>query len=133
VLLTGRGASNVHAHSAFVKDGTCFVAVGPFVCGLGLPSLRLLWQTRADTATCFGIYDAPDYASIISHGELEIARLSYAGELLWTASGRDVFSERFRLHQHHAEAIDFYGTRYRFELGTGQSRIVPSQGSGKES
>ena len=124
VLLAEGGGSGVHEHSAFVRDDTCFVAVGPFVCALELPTLRLLWHTRTDTATCFGVYDAPGYASIISHGELEIARLSYSGHMLWSESGRDIFSEGFELHEHHAEAIDFDGTHYRFELETGHSQIV---------
>lgn len=124
VLLAGGGGSGVHKRSAFVRADTCFVAVGAFICALELPTLRLLWHTRADTATCFGVYDAPAYASIISHGELEIARLSYSGELLWSGSGRDIFSEGFELHEHHVEAIDFDGTRYSFELETGHSQIV---------
>src|SRR5437667_5567215 len=45
VLLAGGGASGIHAHSAFVRGETCFVAVGPFVCALELPTLRLLWRT----------------------------------------------------------------------------------------
>jgi len=49
-------------------------------------------------------------------------RLSYAGQLLW--SSRDIFTEGFALYEHHAEAMDFYHTRYRFELETGQSQIV---------
>jgi hypothetical protein len=124
VLLAGGGSSGVHEHSAFVREDTCFVAVGPFVCALELPTLRVLWHTRADTATCFGVYDAPEYGSIISHGELEIARLSYSGQLLWSGCGRDIFSEGFELHEHHAEAIDFEGTRHRFDLETGRSQIV---------
>jgi hypothetical protein len=126
VFMAGGGASGVHEHSAFVRADTCFVAVGPFVCALELPTLRWLWHTRTDTATCFGVYDAPGYASIISHGELEIARLSYSGQLLWSGSGRDIFSEGFELHEQHAEVIDFYGTRYRFDLETGHSQMVPA-------
>jgi len=124
VLLAEGGCSGVHPRTAFVRGDTCFVAVGPFVCALQLPTLRLIWHARADTATCFGIYDATGYASIISHGELEIARLSYSGQLLWSASGRDIFSEGFELYEDHAEATDFGGTRYRFELETGRSQIV---------
>jgi len=124
VLLAGGGGSGVHEHSALVRADTCYVAVGPFVCALELPTLRLLWHTQADTATCFGVYDAPGYASLISHGELEIARLSYSGQLLWSESGKDIFSEGFTLREHHAEAVDFDGTRYRFELETGRSQIV---------
>jgi hypothetical protein len=96
VLLAGGGASGVHARSAFVREDACFVAVGPFVCALEVPSLRLLWHARADTATCFGVYDSPTYANIISHGEIEIACLSYSGQVLWSTSGRDIFSGSFR-------------------------------------
>src|SRR6185369_14686036 len=31
VLLAGGGGSGVHAHSAYVRGDTCFLAVGPFV------------------------------------------------------------------------------------------------------
>lgn len=124
VLLAVGGSTGVHPYSAFVRGDTCFVAVGPFVCALELPTLRLLWHSCTDVATCFGIYDAPGYASIISHGELEIARLSYSGQIFWSASGQNIFSAGFELHEHHAEAIDFDGTRYRFEIETGQSRII---------
>lgn len=124
VLLAEGGGSGVHPHSAFIRGDSCFVAVGPFVCALELPTLQLRWHTRADTATCFGVYDAPRYASIISHGELEISRLSYSGQLLWSASGRDIFSEGFELREHHAEVIDFDGTRYKLDLETGHSTIV---------
>lgn len=123
-LLAEGGATGVHERSAFVQADTCFVAVGPFVCALELPTLHLLWQTSADSATCFGVYDAPGYASVISHGELEIARLSYSGRLLWSAGGRDIFTEGFELYEHHAEAVDFEGTRYRFDLESGRSQIV---------
>ncbi|MDP1589782.1 MAG: hypothetical protein Q8M07_18660 [Prosthecobacter sp.] len=124
VLLASGGATGVHSRSAIVIGDTCFAAVGPFVCALKLPTLELLWHVLADTATCFGVYDAPVYKSIISHGELEIARLNYLGQVLWSAGGRDIFTEGFELHEHFAEAIDFDGTRYRFELETGQSGII---------
>ncbi len=124
LLVAQGGCSSVHPHSAFVRGDTCFVAVGAFVCALALPELQLLWYTRADSATCFGVYDAPEYGSLISHGELEIARLGYAGNMLWASSGADIFTEGFELHDHHAEAIDFYGARHRVELATGEVRII---------
>ena len=74
---------------------------------------------RTDTATCFGVYDAPGFASIISHGELEIARLSYSGQLLWSASGRDIFSEGFRCLDSGIEVIDFNRSVYLFDYRTG--------------
>ena len=122
ILLATGGATGVHTHSAFVRGKRCFVAVGPFVCALEVPTLRLLWHAKVDSATCLGIFDAPKYQSIISHGELEIARLTYAGAVLWSRSGRDIFSEGFTLFDDYAEAIDFYGAVYRFELETGWLR-----------
>jgi len=124
ILLATGGATGVHDHSALLLDNRCIVAVGPFICSLALPSLQVHWHTRTDQATCFGVYDSPGYASIISHGELEIARLTYSGRVLWSAGGADIFSEGFELHEHYAEAVDFYGTRYRFELETGHSKII---------
>ena len=124
MLLANGGATGVHAHSAIVRDDTCFVAVGPFVCALALPSLEVFWSTQADQATCFGLYESTTYASLISHGELEIARLAYSGEIIWSSGGRDIFTEGFELHDHTAEAVDFAGTRYRIDLATGRSEIV---------
>src|SRR5688572_4639922 len=46
LLLADGGASGVHARSALVKNDQYFVAVGPYVCALELPNLRLLWKTR---------------------------------------------------------------------------------------
>jgi hypothetical protein len=120
VFVAGGGASAVHAHSAFVRGDTCFLAIGPFVCALELSSLRLKWATRSDPATCFGIYDAPVFSSIISHGELDIARLTYTGELLWSAGGHDIFTGPFLLNAEYAEATDWDGVRYRFDLETGR-------------
>ena len=124
VILANGGAGGVNSHSALVHDECCFVAVGPYVCALSLPSLKLIWYTKADPATCFGVYDAPAFQSIVSHGELEMARLNYSGKVLWTASGRDIFSEGFELYERHAEAVDFYGARYRFDIETGRYEII---------
>lgn len=124
VLLANGGATGVHDHTAFVHENNCIIAIGPFVCAVELPTLGLLWHVRADTATCFGIHDAPGYASFISHGEIAIARLTYSGELLWSVGGRDIFTEGFALREGHAEAVDFEGTRYKFDLETGQLQFI---------
>jgi hypothetical protein len=124
VLLADGGASGVHNRSALIHGDTLMVAVGAFVCALQLPELVLRWHTRADTATCFGVYDAPSWDSLISHGELEIARLSYSGQVLWSSSGRDIFSEAFTLFERHAEAVDCDGTKYRIHLETGTIEII---------
>ena len=124
VLFADGGASGVHNHSALVHGDALVVAVGAFMCALQLPELVLCWHTRADTATCFGVYDAPSWGSLISHGELQIARVNYSGQVVWSTSGRDIFSEGFTLFEKHAEAIDFNGTKYRIELETGNIEII---------
>jgi hypothetical protein len=124
VLLAGGGADGVHEHSAVIADGRCFVAVGHVICSLSLPALDLGWVTKVDEVTCFGVYYSPEYDSLLSHGELEVARVSLAGEVVWSAGGRDIFTEGFRVVGDYVEAIDFAGRVYRFEIGTGRSELV---------
>ncbi|MBR8185763.1 hypothetical protein KDW54_25580 [Burkholderia ambifaria] len=116
------GCSTVHDRSALVIDGKLYLAVGDQVACLSLElPYRLIWSTRVDTATCFGVYWDSKRATLISHGELEIARLSLHGDLLWQASGADIFTEGFRLLPDYIEAIDFNQTTYRFDYETGDA------------
>ena len=121
ILLAGGGATGLHEHSAVTLDDTCFVAVGDTLCSLALPSLDLLWHRQVDTATCFGVYHSAKHNCLISHGELEIARLSLAGEVAWCSGGADIFSEGFELHPDYIEAVDSNGTVYRIDIATGGS------------
>jgi len=74
---------------------------------------------QVDSATCFGVYYQGHHHALISHGELEIARISEDGQLLWSASGADVFSEGFSLLPHFIEVVDFNGQTYRFQYEHG--------------
>jgi hypothetical protein len=121
ILLAGGGATGLHGHSAVTLDDICFVAVGDTLCSLALPSLDLLWHRQVDAATCFGVYHSAKHNCLISHGELEVARLSLAGEVAWRSGGADIFSEGFELHPNHIEAVDFNGTVYRMDIATGDS------------
>jgi hypothetical protein len=124
ILLAGSGASRVHDHSAVIVNGTCFIGVGDMLCSLSLPDLDLRWATHVDTATCFGVYYCPEHKCLLSHGELEIARVSLTGEIAWLASGRDIFSEGFRMLGDRVEAVDFYHGVYRIDIVTGQCELV---------
>lgn len=124
VLLAAGGSSRVHEHSAVVLKGVCFVAVGDMVCSLSLPTLVLNWATKVDGATCFGIYYSPRYDCLLSHGELEIARVNLLGEIVWSAGGADIFSEGFRVVDDQVEAVDFKGQVYRTDIGTGRSEVI---------
>jgi hypothetical protein len=120
-LIAGGGASGIHEHSAVIVGDRCFVAVGDTLCALGLPSLDLLWHRKIDTATCFGVYYSAKHDCLISHGELEIARVTLSGEVVWSAGGADIFSEGFKLFPDHVEVVDFNGAVYRFDITTGAS------------
>jgi hypothetical protein len=121
ILLAGGGATGLHKHSAVTLDDTCFVAIGDTLCSLKLPSLDLLWHRQVDTATCFGVYYSAKHQCLISHGELEIARLSLSGEVAWSSAGADIFSEGFELHPDYIEAVDFNRAVYRLDIATGDS------------
>lgn len=119
IVLAGGGASGVHQHSATRNGDECLLAVGPFVCSLKVPTLKLLWHAEADTATCFGIHHAAKHRCYISHGELEVARIGYDGELIWSVSGGDIFTNGFTLYEDHVEVIDWNGEKYRIDVATG--------------
>jgi hypothetical protein len=130
ILLGGGGASGVHDHSAVVVKDSCFVGVGDMLCALFLPTLDLRWATKVDWATCFGVYYSPQHDCLLSHGELEIARVSLGGQIIWSAGGMDIFTEGFHVVGDYVEALDFNRTVYRIDIATGRSAIVhgPTKG-----
>lgn len=119
VISNGGGASGVHQHSAVFKDGLLYLAVGDSIACLSLESAKLIWSVKVDLATCFGIYFDENNTALISHGELEIARLSEVGEILWRQSGADIFSEGVVLHPKFIEVIDFNKQAYWFRYEDG--------------
>ena len=115
------GASGVHQHSLAILDNRAFLAVGPFIVYLELPTLATRWVREVDDATCFGIHICPDRCSIVSHGELEISRLTLAGELLWRGGGPDIFTGDLSVVASAVLAEDFNGDTLSFDLETGHS------------
>jgi hypothetical protein len=126
LLLASGGSTTVHARSVVLHDTQCIIAVSSFLVCLQLPDLSLLWQTEVDMAACFGVYHLPPYESYLSHGELEIARVSYRGEILWSSGGKDIFTNGLTLYDNHVNVLDFNNEKYRIDLLTGHSRIVMS-------
>ena len=115
------GCSAVHPRSAAVASDRVFLAVGDHVVCLSLNAPNdLLWATCADDATCFGVYWDERRQAIFSHGELQVMRLTADGVPVWSASGADVFSEGFSLHEDYVEAVDFDHRVYRFEYECGE-------------
>lgn len=120
ILFAGGGASGVHEHSAIIHDESCIIAVGPFMASLEVPSLKLRWTCQTDAATCFGVYRSEKHECLISHGELEIACVSYDGQLVWSSSGGDIFTNGFTLRDDSVRVVDFNGRHYTFDIETGR-------------
>jgi hypothetical protein len=117
-LMASGGASGVHAASLAVAESYCLAAIGPFIVRLELPDLSVQWATKADYATCFGVYLLPNEV-ILSHGELSVARLSACGRVLWQRTGREPFTGSFQTDGKLAVVEDFEGTEHSFELESG--------------
>ena len=92
VLGASGGGTGIHEHSCVVLLDRCLVAVGDRVAALSLSDLRLLWQAKADDATCFGLHVTPDEQHVVVHGELEISKLTLDGQKEWAFSGKDIFT-----------------------------------------
>jgi hypothetical protein len=131
------GASGVHEHSAIIHSDSLLIVVGPFVASLRLPALTLNWKVRTDSATCFGVYHSPERGCYISHGEVDVAAVSYDGAIVWSNSGADIFTNGFVVTQNQVTAIDWNEDKYVWDIATGKlieltanKAVNPSDGSG---
>lgn len=123
VIGAAGGASGIHPHTAVVIADRVYVAVGDSVVCLSLDPMQVIWSTQVDSATCFGVYYDRKRSALLSHGELEIARFSKDGEIIWSASGADIFSEGFSLEADAISATDFNGAVYNFDYETGRQFV----------
>jgi hypothetical protein len=94
------------------------------LCSLSLPNLDLKWSIKVDSATCFGVYYSSKHDCLLSHGECEVARVSLRGEIVWSAGGKDIFSEGFQIVGDCVEAIDFNHEVYRIDIATGRCALI---------
>jgi hypothetical protein len=62
---------------------------------------------------------------------LEIARVSLTGEIVWSAGGKDIFSEGFQIVGDYIEAIDFNHEVYRVDIATGRSKLIQGRTNGR--
>ena len=120
VFGTTGGASGVHEHSALFHNGRLYLAVSDSVVCLVLQPFEFKWALCIDTATCFGVHVYEPTDSLISHGELEIARFTENGEILWQSSGRDIFTGSLVLGEESVAVTDFNGDQYRFRYSDGR-------------
>lgn len=120
VFSASGGFTSVHQHSAIQVGGRLYLAVGRRVVCLDLVTGSNEWSRSVDLATCFGVYWDGSHEALISHGEVQISRLSLTGEEIWRVSGADIFTEGFRCLDNAIEAIDFNQSVYLFDYGTGK-------------
>lgn len=125
IVLAKGGPTSVHERSAIIIVDRLFLAIGNQVCAFSLPSLDLVWHVETDLATCFGVVAVPDQQGLISHGEIEIGRLTLDGSVVWRQSGRDIFTGTLTLHRTWVHVTDWNGDTYRFDLATGHREHSP--------
>lgn len=120
IHVLGWGApSRIGGRDAVCVQNNLMVIVGSFVICLSPDLQTLLWQRRCDFASCFGIYMLPSEQELIVHGECDITKLTANGEIVWQASGRDIFTGPFSLTSDAVFATDFYGAKYELRLADG--------------
>jgi hypothetical protein len=113
----GGGTTNHDKATIFETDRLLICCSDTVFC-LSIPDLSLLWQTKADEATCFEIFQYHD--SYIIHGELNITRLDKNGNILWQQSGADIFTtldgqDNFHLTKELIVAKDWGNRVYKFD------------------
>lgn len=121
VLVVGGtgGTTGINEQSAFVLNSKLYLAIGDSVVCLNLGSRALDWVLAVDSSTCFGVYFELTRRVLISHGELTVARLDAAGEIIWSSGGADIFTEGFELEDEFIKVVDFNNRMYRFSYETG--------------
>lgn len=88
VCEVGVGTS-VHEHAALIAGDDLFICCADYVYCLSIPELELRWRKRMDPACCFGVYHFKE--SLLIHGELQVSRIDYEGNEIWTFVARDIF------------------------------------------
>jgi len=122
-ICSSGGPTHIHARSSVLQDKRLLICCADSVFCLAFPALDLNWVTKADQATCFGIFEHRD--GYILHGELEISRLDKDGRIIWQFSGPDIFTtltgrDDFQLNGDVIEASTWDGTTFRIDAQTGQ-------------
>lgn len=70
------------------------------------------------------MFFSPDGKGLLIHGELEISKVSFEGEVIWNTSGKDIFTEEFSVYKKHIEATDFNGEKYHIKVEDGDNTLI---------
>jgi hypothetical protein len=123
IVHTGGGASVVSNRSAILRGSSLLILVGDQIVCLTLPTLEKSWSKTIDSATAFQVYLSPDGEGLLIHGEIDISKISFEGEVIWSTSGKDIFSEGFTVYDDYVEAVDFNGDRYSISIKDGTNTL----------
>lgn len=113
------GGTAVHTNSIIIEDNRIIICCADSLFCLSIPDLGLIWQTKADSATCFEIFKIHD--NYIIHGELEITKLDKDGNIIWQNSGADIFTtldgkDNFIITEKYILATDWGNRKYKFDF-----------------
>ncbi|OCK49493.1 hypothetical protein BA768_09010 [Chryseobacterium sp. CBo1] len=119
VIGSDGGETGLHDTSTIIEDDKILICCSDSIFCLSIPYLNLLWQTKADPATCFEIYKYKE--SYIIHGELQISRLDNDGKILWQQGGQDIFTtpdseNDFLIKDDYIEVTDWENRVYKFDF-----------------
>lgn len=127
LLISSGGTTGIHETFSLIDDNKFLICCAHTIFCLALPDLDLLWHTKADSATCFEIFNYQD--GYIVHGELEISRLDKHGSLIWQFGGTDIFVTTNRYGDFEVKgsliiAKNWDGLEYTVDIETGQAISV---------
>ena len=117
------GPTCIHPHSSVLDGDSILICCADSIFCLTFPDLHLNWITKADQATCFGIYKYEN--GYIAHGELDITRIDKDGSIIWQFSGSDIFTTpsglgAFKLTHDLIEAVNWNGIVFNIDARSGK-------------
>lgn len=125
VIIVQGGATAVNSGSVIMGEEACWIAIGECVVSLALPSLEKKWHQRpGHEFTCFELFFSPDKKGILVHGELQISKITFDGDLVWSASGKDIFTGDFLVKQNHIIVSDFNDEIYHINIEDGDIVLI---------
>jgi hypothetical protein len=124
IVMAGGLFMEPRQHSVVLLGDKLFVAIGSLICCFLLPSLELQWHVAVDAAACFGIHYLAEKHCLISHGEIEIARLNMQGVIAWKASGGEIFTGEMYVYSEYIDVADFNDEKYRIGVDDGKIRLL---------
>jgi len=120
IILNGfEGATGIHKNSFVVNQTNIYICVSNTIFCLDLDTLNVIWHTKVDQVTCFGVYLVKDH--LIVHGEISISSISLSGKINWQQSGEDIFTtidgkEDFEIKEELIQVKDFNNKKYKINL-----------------